>query len=308
MSSTAGLLWGANDPPSPFRLDAKGVFWGTGLQILAIPSTSEVKVAVCTATGSGFIENTIYVRSADKTQWLPVFGKHLHDLDTDAAGGKLSAIYRANQGKVKKFERFRADQWRGVDKSASSPAPTAVNLNNTFYTDLSTSTTDETYINVFDSDGLKADLTKPISASWKAQFSHNAQVVGRAGVNIENVQTSVVFGNKFWTEFCDAHGTKIMVACSNPLGITIQPSTTDVVVSPTNAARGFRMDYTPINQVYYIDSQGGTVTLTTNVPSSGQVPSDRLFAAGIQTKNPSQVKSMFLWNVEVTYEVSDTWL
>jgi hypothetical protein len=306
--SQAGLLWGANDPPSPFRLDAKGVFWGTGLEILAIPQTSEVKVAVCTVTGSGFIENTMYVRSADKTQWLPVFGKHLHDQDTDAAGGKLAAIYRANQATVQKFVRWSHSQWRGNDKSASSPAPTLGSSGGSFYMDLSTSTTDETYNTVIDGDGLKADLTKPISVSWKAQFSHNAQVVGRMGVNVENVQNSVVFGNKFWTEFCDAHGTKIMAATSNPLGTTIQPSATDVVVAPTNVARGFRLDYTPISQVFYSDSAGGSVTLTTNVPSSGQVSSDRIFVAGIQTKNASQVKTMFIWKVEATYEVADTWL
>ena len=123
--SEAGLLWGPNDPPSPFRLDAKGVFWGTGAQILAIPTTSEVKVAVCTESGSGFIINTMYVRTADKTQWLSVFGKHLHDLDTDAAGGKLSAIYKANQGKVRKFERKSVKEWRGINKEASVTTPTA---------------------------------------------------------------------------------------------------------------------------------------------------------------------------------------
>lgn len=307
--SEAGLLWGPNDPPSPFRLDAKGVFWGTGAQILAIPTTSEVKVAVCTESGSGFIINTMYVRTADKTQWLSVFGKHLHDLDTDAAGGKLSAIYKANQGKVRKFERKSVKEWRGINKEASVTTPTAdTNLNNTFYTDWSTSTTDESYINFFDSDGLKADLTKPITASWKSQYSHNSNVVGRIGCNIENVQSSVAFGNKFWQEFCDAHGTKIMTGCSNGLGITLTASTWDVVVPVTNVARGFRMDYLPTNQVYHSSTGGDSVTLTTNVPSSGQLPSDRLFSGGIQTKNASQVKSMFVWLVEMTYEISDTWL
>ena len=306
--SEAGLLWGANEPPSPYRIDAKGVFWGTGLQILAIPQTSEVRFAICTETGSGFIINTAYVRSADKTQWIPVFGKHLHDADTDAAGGKLSAIYKANQGKVKKFERHAASQWRGNDKSASSPAILNGSSNNSWYVDISTSTTDETYNTIYDSDGLKADLTKPVSVSYKAQYSHAAEVVGRLGVNVENVQSSVAFGNKFWNEFCDAHGTKVMNGVSNGLGTTLQASTSDVVVPTTNVARGFRMDYIPINQVYYSSSDGSTVTITTNVPSSGQIPSDRLFVAGIQTKNPSQVKTIFLWNVEITYEISDTWL
>lgn len=309
MSSEAGLLFDANEPPSPWRLDAKTIFWGTGAQILAIPSTSEVRFAICTATGSGFIINTAYVRSADKTQWLPIFQKHLHDADTDAAGGTLAAIYKANQGKVKKFERHSIKQWRGINKEASVTAPTAdTELNSSWYTDFSTSTTDESYINFYDSDGVKADLTKPISLSWKAQFSHNAQVVGRFGMNIENVQSSVAFDNKFWTEFCDAHGTKIMAGVGNPLGVTLQATVWDVVVTPSNTARGFRMDYTPINQVFFSSTAGDSLTLTTNIPSTGQFPSNRLVAGGIQTKNASQVKSLFLWNVEATYQVSDTWL
>jgi len=305
--STAGLLTDPNEPLSPWRADAKMVFWGTGAQILAIPSISEVRFAICTQTGSGFIVNTAYVRSADKTQWLPVFDKHLHDADTAAAGGKLAAVFIANQGKLKKFQRWQTSQWRGNTKHASSPAPTQQNLNNTFYTDISTSTTDESYNNIWDSDGLKMDLTKPIACSVKAQFSHASEIVGRFGSGVEDAQNSVAFGNKVWWEFCDLHGTKVMGGVGNSLGVTVQATAADVVPSP-NRARGFRYDYTPINQVFFSDSDGGSLTITSNIPSSGQIASDNTFKMGVITKNASQVKSLFLWNVEITYEVADTWL
>lgn len=305
--SSAGLLLDPNDPISPWRIDAKSVFWGTGAQILAIPASSEIRVAICTFTGSGFIINTMYIRSADKTQWIPVFDKHLHDADTSAAGGKLAAIYKANQGKVRKFHRHRTADYRGNSKHASSPAPLQTESNSTFYTDISTSTTDESYNNIYDSDGLKADLTKPISMSVKAQFSHAAEIVGRIGTNIEHAQNSVAFDNKIWWEFCDAHGTKVMGGSGNSLGITVQATAADVVPSP-NRARGFRYDYTPINQVFFTDSDGGSLTVTGNIPSSGVVPSDNLFKAGVITKNASQVKSMFIWVVEATYETADTWV
>lgn len=305
--STAGLLIDPNAPLSPWRHDAKMVFWGTGAQILAIPSISEVRFAICTQTGSGFIVNTAYVRSADKTQWIPIFDKHLHDADTAAAGGKFANVLIANQGKVAKFLRYKTSDWRGNAKHASSPAPTAVNLSSTFYTDISTSTTDESYNNIYDSDGLKADLTKPISCSVKAQFSHAAEIVGRFGTGVENAENSVAFGNKVWWEFCDLHGTKVMGGVGNSLGVTVQATAADVVPSP-NQARGFRYDYTPINQVFFSDSDGGSLTITSNIPSSGQIQSDNLFKMGVITKNASQVKSMFLWRVEITYEAADTWV
>lgn len=305
--SNAGLLLDPNEPISPWRIDAKSVFWGTGAQILAIPSTSEIRVAICTSTGSGFIINTMYIRSADKTQWIPVFDKHLHNADTSAAGGKLAAIYIANQGKVKKAMWSKSTDFRGASKHASSPAAAPVEANNSFYTDISTSTTDESYSNIYTSDSLKADWTKPISMSVKAQFSHAAEIVARFGTNIEHAQNSVAFNDKVWWEFCDAHGTKVMGGSGNTLGITVQATAADVVPSP-NRARGFRYDYTPINQVFFSDSDGGSLTITTNIPSSGQVPSDNLFKMGVITKNASQVKSLFLWHVEMTYEVSDTWL
>ena len=117
-------------------------------------------------------------------------------------------------------------------------------------------------------------------------------------MNQENAQSSITYGNKFWLEGCDAHGNFVVGGVSNGLGATVQATTTPVVPAP-NVAKSTRFKYTPALNVLITNSDGGFVNLTTNVPSSGQVPSDRLFACGLQTKSITQ-KSMFIWLAEIT--------
>lgn len=294
---------------SPARLDSKTVFWGTGEEISNLPESSEVMVALCTTTGSGFIENTLYVRSADHTVWFAVFSKHLHDLDTNSAGGKYAAIRAANQKSVKNFRFHDIRQIKGSTKTAGSPAAAQVNLNQTSYMDFSTGNTSNDYTNFWTNEGLRIDLSQKFSLSWKMQISHNQDLVFRFGPGAFQAQSAISPSNMIWLEGCNAHGQNFVAGVSNGLAITTQASGTNMIITPTNASRGHRLDFIPATKVVYSNTAGGGVELTTNVPSSSFVPSENILKGGIQSTNTTP-KSLFIWVAELTYEVGsgESWL
>lgn len=308
--SSLGLQFANQESLSPSRMDSKGLFWGTGQQIADLPDASEVRLALCTFTEAGFVENTFYGRTADKSAWYPIFNKHLHDQDTPAAGGKLADILIANQKAVRKFSYWQVNQIKGTSKAAGSPAISAVNLNQTSYTDISTGTTANDYNNMWTNEGLRIDLSKRFSMSMKIQLSHNANLVFRLGAGAFQAQSAITPSNMVWIEGCNASGQNFVAGVSNGLAVTTQASATNMVITPTNASRGHNLSFIPATKVIYSnDSGGGGVELTTNVPSSSYVATETTIKGGIQSTNTT-AKSLFIWNVDLVYEVGsgESWI
>lgn len=292
-------------------MDSKTLFWGTGQQIADLPEASEARFALCVLTEAGFTENTFYGRTADKSSWFPIFNKHLHDLDTPAAGGKLSDIFIANQKSVRKLSFFNAAQIRGTSKAAGSPVIGNVNLNQTSYIDVSTGTTSSDYNNFWLNEGLRIDLSKRFSFSCKIQLSHNTNLVFRLGPGAFQVQNAVTPSNMVWLEGCNASGVNFVAGVSNGLAVTTQASATNMVITPTNASRGHNLLFIPATKVIYSnDSGAGGVELTSNVPSSSYVATENTIKGGIQTTNAAQAKSLFVWNCDLVYEVGsgESWI
>jgi hypothetical protein len=304
-----GLQFANQESLSPSRMDSKTVYWGTGEQIAALPTNSEVMVALCIETGGGFVENTLYVRSADKTTWFPVFAKHLHDLDTNAAGGRLAEILRANQKQTQQFKFHDIRQLKSSSKSAGSPVPAQVNLNQTSYMDYSTGNTPSDYTNFWTNEGLRIDLSQKFALSFKMQISHNADLVFRFGAGAFQAQTAISPSNMVWLEGCNGSGQNFVAGVSNGLAVTTQASATNMVPTPTNISRGHRLEFIPATKVIYTNTAGGLVELNTNVPSSSYIPTENTIKGGIQTTNTTP-KSLFIWLAELTYEVGsgESWL
>lgn len=309
--SLLGSPFANQESLSPSRMDSKTLFWGAGQAIADLPSASEYRFALCTLTEAGFVENTFYGRTADKSAWFPIFDKHKHDLDTPAAGGLFSDILIANQKLSRKLSFFNASQIRGTSKSAGSPAIANVNLNQTSYVDCSTGTTSSDFNNFWLSEGLRIDLSKKFSMSMKIQLSHNADLVFRLGAGAFLVQNAVSPSNMVWIEGCNASGTKFVAGVSNGLSVNTQASTTDMVITPTNASRGHNLLFIPATKVIYSnDSGSGGVELTSSVPSSSYVATENTIKGGIQTTNAGTAKSLFVWNVDLVYSVGsgESWI
>lgn len=304
-----GLQFANQESLSPTRMDSKSLFWGTGDEIALLPQSSEVKIALCTESGSGFVENVLYVRSADHTTWYPVFAKHLHDLDTDATGGLLADIWRANQHQFKVFKFHDINQIKGSSKAAGSPDPAQVNLNSTSYMDFSTGGTASDYTNFWTNEGVRIDLSKKFSLSFKMQLSHDADLVFRFGAGAFQAQNAISPANMVWVEGCDGSGDKIVAGVSNGLAVTTQASTQPMLPNP-NVSVGHRLDFIPATKVVYsTQGGGGGVEINTNVPSSSFIPTENTIKGGIQSTNTT-AKSLFIWLAELTYEIGsgESWL
>lgn len=309
--SQLGLQFANQESLSPSRMDSKTLFWGTGQQIADLPSASEYRFALCISTEAGFVENTFYGRTADKSAWFPIFNKHKHEQDTPAAGGKLSDILMANQKTTRKFSFYDARQIRGTSTGGSSPAIGNVNLNQTSYIDCSTSTTSSAYSNFWLNEGLRIDLSKKFSFSFKIQLSHNSNLVFRLGPGAFQAQTAVSPSNMVWVEGCNASGVNFIAGVSNGLSVNTQASTTNMIITPTNASRGHNLSFIPATKVIYSnDSGGGGVELTSSVPSSSYVATETTIKGGIQTTNAGTAKSLFIWNCDLVYEVGsgESWI
>lgn len=307
--SSLGLQFANQESLSPTRMDSKTLFWGTGEEISLLPQSSEVKLAFCIETGSGFVENTLYTRSFDGTTWYPVFRKHLHDSDTDEAGGTLADLWRANQHRFKNFKFHDIRQIKGSSIDAQSPAHAQVNLNQTSYMDFSTGPNVDDYTNFWTNEGVRIDLSRKFSLSFKMQLSHDADLVFRFGCGPFLVQNAISPSNMVWVEGCDASGTNIVAGASNGLAITTQASSQPMVPDP-NTSVGHRLDFIPATKVIFSTDGGGSgVELNTNIPSSSYIPTENTIKGGIQTKNTT-AKSLFIFLAELSYELGgdESWI
>lgn len=81
------------------RFDARLTTWGTSAYLSTLSPLFPCMRVIPTDTGAGFIKDEPMRRDSDNTIWLPDgIAKHLHDADSNPAGGLLTEVEQANQG------------------------------------------------------------------------------------------------------------------------------------------------------------------------------------------------------------------
>ena len=292
-SSNLGLLYSEGESLSESRLNAKSIFSGTGSEITALPSTKQVPIARCIETGDGFEANELYFQSSDGTSYLNVRRKHLHNADTDVAGGALNDILIANPKQVYVgIPDPRANRFLNY-KHASAPAVTDLaQPNDVNYITVQTGTTASQYNNIY-LGGIQMGFAKAIYLSLKMQISHETDLVFRTGTGMEWVQDSTANSNKIGLEGCAGTGIYLQVVTGNSLGRTATATTSEMV--PASAGRrGYKVYWNPTTaDVNYADSDGNVNTVTSTLPSSGAVVGSALFRLGVNTSNTT-AKSVLL--------------
>lgn len=305
MSANLGLLYSEGESLSESRLNAKSVFSGTGSEITTLPSTKQVPVARCIETGDGFEADELYFQSSDGLSYLNVRRKHLHDADTDIAGGTLNNMLIANpkQIYINNPAPLASDFITYKHASGVAPANSAVGAAAQYVT-LTTGIVSGQYSGMYKG-GVQLGFAKAVYLQLKMQLSHNSGMVFRAGAGIENVQDSTSNSNKIGIEGCAGTGTVIQVVTGNSIGRTATP--TDSEMTPTPAQlRGYKVYWNPITaDVNYEDSDGNVKNVTATLPSSGPVVSSSLFRAGINTTNTT-ANSLHLAGVLLIGENQDS--
>lgn len=271
------------------RMNAKTVFRGTGSEISALSMGLEIPLALCTLTESGFVADVIYARSADGLSWLPIFRKHYHDDDTDAAGGTFFDIKRRNMAKcvdISKHMTMHKGNWilvaTGGGVAIESEATNRYRL--LLQTSASSPSVANDTINIMDG-GPKLDFSSRHIFQYLGAMTNNTSILWRAGMGMEYAHSSPDNQIKAGLEGCDGDGVNIQLVSADTVGRT--KVDTGSVMNPASP-RVYRVDYNPALNVKYDDSAGFTVSKSTNVPSGGLVDSNRMMRFGVKTITTTQ--------------------
>ena len=301
--SVSGTLFGL-EPNSQSRLNRKSIFIGTGAEIAAVPLSSPATTFLCTSTGSGFTVNKLYVTKADGSGRVAVATAHTHNTATDEAGGSMYDIDVANIGSRVAIDRMTKGGYfvayrEGPATLDATRLDNAV-VTNAVATRLQTLTTSNNLTQLVDG-GISLSFASKIEWRIKMEVSSSAAILWRCGVNMEGVDVaSNATENKFGIEGCSTADTNFHIVCCN--GSARTDTNTSVAMT---GMRGHAMYYQPGTNVVWKDSTGNIQTLTSNVPSSGSIASDRMLRYGIKTTTTAN-KLMYITRDALFGKTTDT--
>lgn len=308
---SAGGLLGVTPPSAPV-LNKKTIFVGTGAEIAAIPLTNPATMFLSTTTESGYVENEVYVTKADLSGRAALRRAHAHSSGADVDGGDIYEIWVANAGqKMSVGPRFtRPGDFGSFTIQSGSPSATHLDVilsTNVLTTRLKTTATNNMWVQVADG-GLALSFANKVEWRIKMQVQNaNGTAVTnhlwRMGVNMENVSDAGNgTENRFGIEGCSSDPSdNIRYICANGGGTR---TNADGGVTP-NSMRGYQMQYNPGTNILAKDSLGNITSITSNVPSSGSIASDRELRYGIKTTAAAE-KYMYIAADALFYTISDS--
>ena len=286
---------------SPSLLNQIGLFVGTGSDIAGLGTGSNVKLAYCTTSGSGFIAEHYYFRKQDNSWQVLNLTKHYHDQDDDDSGGLYSQIRYNNRHQYYAVE-LQGSFTGQVFQEISGSGGASVNVPSGDYVTLSTGTTVTNYANI-KTGGRRHEWDLPSRFDIKCRTNASTQLVARAGVNME----SLIGGNdvisKYGMEFCDSTGANWQVVSASGSVRSIQASS---AVGATGTAIMYRLEHTPggagVGQVKFTVGFGASpFTVKTSDPPHSAGGADysqpaNTVTAGIKTSDTNN-KEFYIWGM-----------
>lgn len=298
--SQGGLI--GLESPGQSRLNKKMICVDTGAAIAAIPLTNPATVFVSETTEAGYIQDEMYITKTDKSGRVGVRRAHNHSTSSDSDGGDIYDIDVANAGSrlaIGPRNTKAGDFDIKIQGGAQASVFHIDNFNSTNVITMrlktrnaaGSATAANDFTQVSDG-GLALSFGSRIEWRIKMQISHATDILWRQGVNMEAVD---VAGdgtqNRFGMEGCSAAGNKIGLICANGGGVRTNMETAIIM---NTGMRGYSMSYTPGTNILFRDSTGNSVSLTTNVPSTGSIASDRQLKYGIKNTAGTTEKIMYV--------------
>lgn len=206
---------------SPALLNALGIFQGTGADIAALGVGSNVKVAYCSASSSGFLADHIYFRRLDNTWQVLNLTKHDHAQDDDDSGGLYKNIRYNNRHLYYSIE-LQGTFDQQVYQELSSNA--LIYPGDGAHVTVQTGSTATNYANI-KTGGRRHNWDYPSRFDIKCRTGSGSQLVARAGCHME----SLIGGNdvisKYGIEFCDSTGSNWQIVSASGTVRSIQTTT-----------------------------------------------------------------------------------
>jgi hypothetical protein len=301
MSTTnLGLPYTDGEASSSARKNATMVMTGTGAQIAAIPTSQQIPFFKCLDNSGGLNMDEVYFKSASGLQLINFRRKHLHNFDTDIAGGLMLNQFIYNPRIIVFGEKgFNTASdfmytWTGnavLTEFFNNSIGRAYSL----FSSWNGVTGD--YLNVTAIlGGINIGFAQMLLGIIKMVLDFQTNQIVRIGFGMEEVQNTVDSTRKMGIEMCPSTGINWQGVTAN--GITRTVSATSMPVSTYPTYKNYRMFFNPSNATIKISNSDGVLkVITSTVPSGGQIDSIRTWRMGIQTTN-SQVKNIYVGNVK----------
>ena len=303
--SNLGPVYEDNENYSPSRSNAKQITRDTGSNLVAIASTKQLGAVCPTDTSGGLIKNVLYVCDYDanftRLSFIPVFGKHLHDIDSTEAGGLLSDIYQANSGKAVEINATLViddSLWHTAAVGTGAAMTDATPVSNDTYLEFKTGivannlVTSRFY-------GLLMSFASKMSFQHNLALNVGTSLLIRTGVNVDRIQDSQDTARRqYGLEGCDGHGVNWVMINANGNSGSLQVTATTLALAD-NVENNYKLLHTPATECRVYKNGVSNAVSTTNVASTGDTNHALLYVAGVKTTSTTE-KIMKIWQAKIT--------
>jgi hypothetical protein len=284
---------------SPSLLNAKGLFKGTGAEIAALSTSTQVSLAYCTQTLSGFLQDHYYFRRVDNTWEVLNLSKHDHAQDDDDSGGLFSTMLYNNMHLYyrKQYSGFFGNEMVIDLANTGGPGVFSLFQDGSGATQLVTGNLATTYTNVRNG-GRRHDWAKRSRFDIKCRVDTATQVVARAGTGMETLALGNDVNPKYGIEFCDSTGANWQIVSAS--GSTRSLFNTTLPGS-TAGPLLYKLEHTPgvpgtgqVRLTLGLSSTPFFVKTSDPPPATGGSDPVRTVDVGIKTQD-TNIKKFIVW-------------
>lgn len=303
-----------NEDYSPARMDAKSILRDKGSTIVATATTKQLGIVIPTDTSGGLIKNVAYYvdydSSFNRIQFLPIFHKHTHSLDTDDSGGTLYDIFFANSAKCVTINQFVDSDPNAIWQSATSGAGTQFNRvrsGGSSFMQILTGTTTANAITALLC-GISIVFSTKMMFNIKMKLNLNTNLLARIGINVDRVQdTQSTSRVQMGLEGCDGHGTNwvIINANGNTSSLTTTPTTAPL---QPGSSQVYKISHIPATECRFYYNGVSNAVSTTNVASGTGTTEDKLFSVGVKLSTGTTEKEIVWRGVAILGDPSNGYL
>jgi len=303
-----GDAWTETTPGSPSKLNLTNVIFGTGAYLASLDK-SKHKLLVCTATGSGFTLDHVYLCSTDGLSVTDLSDTNIHTHTSSTSGGDFINILFDNtevmDTAARGFSNLTADSTGLYRQSVSGTGAWSTQTDGTTserYLQASTGATTASTLSTHTPINLNVDWTKNNAFSIKHKINTATSLALKTGIGMENLASADDNTRKYGGEICTTVNSNYFAASAN--GTTRSSSDTGIamVTDKDNLAGYF---YAGIKFDLYIAASSYTKTSNLPTTSSTNEPSRGAIFRYTVKNNTGADRTFNFYGARIVYSVSD---
>jgi hypothetical protein len=300
--------WLNSTPASVARKNMTSVISDTGANMSAMDKT-KFKIVFCTATGSGFTINHLYMTSADGTSWidLSVTQDHYHSSVDD--GGHYIRILMGNPEVLDLYLsqpiHFQDTEWNTTFTGTGSAEFDGGGCSSKPYIRLRPNGTSGSGSTISYTNAQNLKFGAPSILSFTGNFETATSLAFHGGVNADDVTAADSNNNKYQAEVCTATNQNWWLRTGN--GSSNSASDLGVAIGTNDT--GIKMVHDPDagtpEVVMEVDGTN-TFTKTTTIPISGTNSTGNILKFS-QKNNTAADRPYRYKGCRVSFITSDSW-